>query len=482
MNPRRDGARLAEPLPFHACPKALAAAVDAAYEEGAALPPNSILRAEVLLQRTAPLDWLAHFPQQMRFYGATRDRQTAIEIAGLDVAAMAYWPSTTDAMTTGPADNAAFYATVLDRLQQRLGQSAASVRFYGGFRFAPHGPAASEWQPFGRARFIVPRWELTSTAEVSRLALHFSAQEYRVGKTAAYARQLKGTDVMRRTDPASLPLPTRRCEIPDYARWERCVTAMLAEMVSGPLYKIVLARKACFTFEKPLDPVRLIHRLKAATPECFHFCYMAETGSAFVGASPERLYQRQGRDWRGEAVAGTRMRDPDPVRDQQLAADLIHSPKERAEHEWVRTGIRAALAPLCETLEMAPEPSVLKLARGQHLVSPITATLKSGIRDADLLAALHPTPAVGGYPTAEALSRIAALEDFDRGWYAGPVGWVARDEAEFAVAIRSGLVQPHQLSLFSGAGIVPGSTPAMEWDEIELKIRDFIKVLTTTTC
>ena len=95
----------------------------------------------------------------------------------------------------------------------------------------------------------------------------------------------------------------------------------------------------------------------------------------------------------------------------------------------------------------------------------------------DVLQALHPTPAVGGYPQVEAMQAIHEREPFDRGWYAGPVGWVGRDEAEFTVAIRSGLVQGRQLTLYAGAGIVCGSKPELEWEEIEQKISDFKALL-----
>ncbi len=119
----------------------------------------------------------------------------------------------------------------------------------------------------------------------------------------------------------------------------------------------------------------------------------------------------------------------------------------------------------------------MKLTRRQHLWTPIEGHLHVHVDDADLLSRLHPTSAVGGEPTTEALRYIAELEPFDRGWYAGPLGWIARDSAEFAVAIRSGLVDGARLALYSGAGIVPGSTPQSEWDEIENKISDFVNVL-----
>jgi menaquinone-specific isochorismate synthase len=115
----------------------------------------------------------------------------------------------------------------------------------------------------------------------------------------------------------------------------------------------------------------------------------------------------------------------------------------------------------------------MKLARGRHLRSKVRGTLEDGVTDAALLDAMHPTPAVGGHPRSEALEQIRTLEPFDRGWYAGPVGWIGQEASEFAVGIRSGLVRGRTLALFSGAGIVAGSVPEEEWAEIEQKIGDF---------
>jgi len=127
-------------------------------------------------------------------------------------------------------------------------------------------------------------------------------------------------------------------------------------------------------------------------------------------------------------------------------------------------------------LEIEERLSEMKLARGRHLVSRARGTLREGVTDWDVLEALHPTPAVGGHPKEEALAEIRTSEPFDRGWYAGPVGWISADAAEFAVGIRSGLVSGRTLRLFSGAGIVAGSVPEEEWAEIEQKIGDFTRI------
>jgi len=226
-----------------------------------------------------------------------------------------------------------------------------------------------------------------------------------------------------------------------------------------------------------LDALALLARLRAITPNSFHFCFQPEHGLAFIGATPERLYGRVGRTLRSEAIAGTRPNGATAAETARLGYELLHSEKDVREHVFVREQIRQQLAPLCSTLVVAPEPALLKLTRRQHLWTPISGQLHDHVDDADILSRLHPTSAVGGEPTARALQHIAELEPFDRGWYAGPLGWIAHGSAEFAVAIRSGLVDGAQLALYSGAGIVPGSTADGEWDEIENKISDFVNIL-----
>jgi len=165
-----------------------------------------------------------------------------------------------------------------------------------------------------------------------------------------------------------------------------------------------------------------------------------------------------------------------------LRDELFESPKERREHAFVQEAIRAELEQLCTNVETPDAPGELALARSRHLHAPLTGTLRSGMGTIDLLKGLHPTPAVGGVPKDAALTAIRTQEPFDRGWYAGPVGWVGDGEAEFSVAIRSGLVQNARLALFSGAGIVDGSVPDREWEEIEQKIGDFAAVLDLGKC
>ena len=202
---------------------------------------------------------------------------------------------------------------------------------------------------------------------------------------------------------------------------------------------------------------------------------MARGGAAFVGASPERLVRKRGRVVDSEALAGSCARTGD---DAAAAAALAASAKDRAEHAWVVAAIEAALAPRCRTLDVPSAPAVRTLRQILHLHTPITGELAQGAHVLELVAALHPTPAVGGTPTADAVAWIAAHEPTPRGWYASPVGWFdAAGDGEFAVAIRSGLLAGATATLFAGAGIVAASDPAAELAETELKLRALSDVL-----
>ena len=195
-----------------------------------------------------------------------------------------------------------------------------------------------------------------------------------------------------------------------------------------------------------------------------------------MGTTPERLFKLEGRDITSEVIAGTRPRSENVETDRAYSEALLHSEKDQREHDIVRKAMRQKLHLLCDHLEIQDDAELLLLERKQHLISRISGRLAKGKNGADLLTSLHPTPAVGGYPRENALREIRRLEPFSRGWYASPVGWVSENACEFAVAIRSGLVQDSKVSVYSGAGIVAGSDPREEWQEIENKISDFVKV------
>ncbi len=424
---------------------------------------SQIVRVVIPVNRIDPFRWLQAQQAPAKLYWSGREGQ--VETAAVGEADVCLSPALADE------------ASMRRHLGAMLASCDAQVRYYGGLRFDPaQPPAEAAWEAFGAYRFVLPRFELRCRDDGATLICNLV-----MPRDKARAETILD-QIGQLTLPAlglapNVPMPIARTDRPDTDGWQRMIEWALDAFAGTRLDKVVFARVASFGFAEKLDPVALLENLKAGTPDCFHFYFQPEEGGAFVGASPERLFRRRGRTIDSEAVAGTRPRGTSATDDARLLEELLHSDKDRREHEYVRVSIREELAPLADEFYLDAEPSEMKLASGRHLVSRVRATLRDGVTSLDVLKALHPTPAVGGYPSADAIEAIRAREPFDRGWYAGPVGWIGPDSAEFAVGIRSGLVQARALSLYSGAGIVEGSTPEAEWDEIECKIADFIKVL-----
>jgi len=417
-----------------------------------------IVRLTVPAGRIDPFRWLSEQEMFPKVYWSGREDRAGVAAVGV-----------ADLREAGVSEGAGSLSKLLAALPD---SGVSGARYYGGARFDPLGKPDEEWAAFSAYRFVLPRFELhageTETTLVCNLVLP---------KDTAYAskivQDIEDLSFPEGTSRSLLPTPVLREDSPDLKGWRENVERALGAFSEGRLGKVVLARRAEFGFDGDLDPTLLLESLRAATPDCFHFYAEPEDGTAFLGASPERLFRREGRLVESEAVAGTRPRGASSADDEGLRDDLLHSAKDRVEHTYVSKGIREALGPLCEELEIEDNVSEMKLARGRHLRSKVRGTLRDGVTDAGLLDAMHPTPAVGGYPRGEALERISALDPFDRGWYAGTVGWIGSDASDFAVGIRSGLVRGKTLALFSGAGIVAGSVPDEEWAEIEQKIGDF---------
>jgi menaquinone-specific isochorismate synthase len=256
--------------------------------------------------------------------------------------------------------------------------------------------------------------------------------------------------------------------------WRAAVVAALAEIGSGRLDKVVLAREATVEADHPFPRAELLRRLRRR-PGGSTFLYAS---GGFVGASPELLVRRQGRVATSRPMAGTVPRGDSAAAEADGLARLTGSAKEAVEHRLVVDAVAEGLAKVADRVEVG-RPEVVRLATVAHLATEITADLTGPLPTAlELAGLLHPTPAVGGSPSDAALAAIAALERFDRGCYAGPVGWVDRaGDGEWAVALRGADLHGRRARLLAGAGIVPGSDPVAEWAETEHKLRAMLEVL-----
>ncbi len=265
---------------------------------------------------------------------------------------------------------------------------------------------------------------------------------------------------------------------PQKEQWVGMVHHVLDEIRRENLKKVVLARQSLFELNQTLDPFLLLPKIKKSNPHCFIFCYAPQPDEAFLGASPERLFSRSEKQITSEALAGTRPRSKSTSQDQKLGEELLSSEKDRHEQHLVVEFLKAKLTPMTQHLNIDDSAKLLKLREGQHLVSNLQGELTStNIKDADILTTLHPTPAVAGTPTQSALTMIARLENFSRGLYAGAIGTLSQNKSELAVGIRSARLQGKSLAIFAGAGIVQGSQPEAEWEEIENKMNSLLKAL-----
>ena len=260
-----------------------------------------------------------------------------------------------------------------------------------------------------------------------------------------------------------------REERPGREAWEDAVRRALGAIAAGELSKVVLARRVELGLARPLGAAEALGRLAASEPRSFRYG-VREGGSSFVGASPERLFARRGREVVSEAVAGTRRRGEDATGTEAAAAALLGSEKDRREHAVVVEAVREALDSLCTATRAGESPGILALGRLVHLHTVVAGTLADGAGDVALLEALHPTPAVCGWPTAAARRWIGALEAVARGRYAAPIGWIGSEGAELAVGLRGVELAGRRVVATAGAGIVSGSAPEEEWRETEAKL------------
>lgn len=256
--------------------------------------------------------------------------------------------------------------------------------------------------------------------------------------------------------------------------WCDAVVAGRDAVRAGDLRKVVLARELVVSCDRDIDRLGVLRRLAAAFPGC-----MLGAAEGFVCASPETLVARHGDVVRSHPLAGTAPRGGDPTADARLAAGLLSSAKDRAEHQVTIDFVHDTLLPWCSFLDEEAEPSIVGVANVQHLGTMVEGRLSDPAPSVlTLVDALHPTPAVAGDPRDDALDLIRKLEPGDRGRYAGPVGWVdGAGNGRWAVGIRSAEISGPEARLWAGVGIVADSDPQAELEETRAKAQAMLGAL-----
>jgi len=362
----------------------------------------------------------------------------------------------------------------------------APPRMFGGFAFAPGAADAAPWEAFGDGCLALPRWSYARNQGNSVLSV--SAR----GEACDLAHRQRLLDELHtvleaieshrgvRTYQHLLTLPS----IPpgdvrqlDYAAWCTHIDTIRAAIRAGEFAKIVAARRADVALQKPIDDIEALSRL-VTEQACTRFAFR-RASTSFLGATPETLFSKRGDMLTTHALAGTiRSLGSDLPGLSARTTELLSSDKDLREHRFVVHEICRSLAPLALSVDTPRSPVVRRLRSILHLDTPIQALLRAGTDAADLVSALHPTPAVGGVPREGSANWIAKHEAVPRGWYSGPVGWVdLRGDATFAVALRCGLLTTGYAYAFAGAGIVADSQTQAEYEETELKQLPFLRAV-----
>jgi isochorismate synthase len=359
-----------------------------------------------------------------------------------------------------------------------------SPRLFGGLAFAAEEDHSGPWAEFGDGAFTLPRWtygrrnghgflalavcpDLKSPNWVDRVLGEFddifdAADNSRSFRGAPPEHVFAGSEIDIHQQPIG--------------QWKAHLAKIRAAIDSGEFFKIVAARRCDVVLPRPVSDIHVLERLMAEK-NCTHFAFR-RSESSFVGASPESLFVKSGATLATQALAGTCSRWSPGETHAARSAQLLASSKDRAEHEFVVAAIREALAPLCTAVVVAAAPEVLILRNILHINTPFQATVRPTTHVADLLEALHPTPAVGGVPGHAAREWIVEHEYGNRGWYSGPVGWLdMRGDAEFRVAIRCGVLNRNRAYVFTGAGVVSDSDEIAEYLETGLKQQPMLRAL-----
>lgn len=282
---------------------------------------------------------------------------------------------------------------------------------------------------------------------------------------------------------ALLPLQTQADLIDQQAnptQWVNWVEKALAQIYEKAITKLVLANKSTFALNQPLNAKDFLAQSQIYNKGCYHFLFAQDDKTSFLGSSPERLYARHEHHLKTEALAGTAPMSEDHESSRKQADWLLADQKNIHENQLVADGICANLAPFTKHIEVG-NLSIKQLRQVQHLRREITALLTDNCTDLNCLQAIHPTAAVAGLPQQKAKTLLQQIEHYDRSWYAGTLGFFNQQQAEFCVAIRSAFVEVDKIHVFAGAGIVEGSVPLLEWQEIERKAAGLISLLKITT-
>lgn len=387
-------------------------------------------------------DWLEALPIFPKFYWQSRD--TREEVIALGQIHIFTDPSTAYSVITG---------------EQRI---------WGGSAFDTNTGKQKHCMP---SFFFLPQVELFRQGKEWSLIVNITSQKHLIINTL--------NKLM--TDAPILPILNAHichtAHMPNKYQWHNLVGSALNRIQHKEFKKVVLARRTTLTLNNPVSATQLLKASYEQNHHSFHFMLSLNANHSFIGSTPERLYQQIGKQIQTEALAGTIGRGVNATQDIELANWLSQDQKNLNENQYVVDDIIERLKPYTNNIQVEQQAHLIRLSKVQHLKRHIQATLKPAVNGAQLLKTLQATAAVAGLPHHDAMHFIQKNEPFNRGWYAGSMGYISHQQAEFCVAIRSALVLQDQIQLFAGAGIVPGSIAEHEWQELDKKMSTLLSLI-----
>lgn len=377
------------------------------------------------------------------------------------------WRGRDDGFLTVALDALALVSE-LDRLKMSRN---SSLQWFGGQPFANQGSA--EWGDLRHGVWFLPAitWKLASDQTILIVQTFANDEENLRNKLVQI---LEEAFAAREVQP-SVPEILDRRDTPSYTGWAHNLDAAKEAFRKELFSKVVLSRSSLLKLSQRDSWRYWLKRLLQIDEESYVFALKSPDGRSFLGRSPERLLAWKDGVFQVDAIAGTRKRGNSQESDDASSRDLQDSSKDLVEHRFVTQYIARLLRSLHLDFEVIDDEKLLRLKHVQHLRTRFQGHLSTQIDAVELLNSLHPTPAVGGLPTEEAVQFILEHEESERGLYAGFIGWWGGSSGgECAIGIRSALVFDDQIRVFAGAGIVADSDSALEWEETELKMQNFL--------
>ncbi|MBE1555466.1 isochorismate synthase [Sporosarcina limicola] len=351
---------------------------------------------------------------------------------------------------------------------------------FGGFSFDPKNKKESEWNSFPSAHFVVPSFQLTIKNGRTSISINLVTETDDAMKEFDRLRDERDRLIhiaqVEEFDVLSKPEVIWVEEV-EKAQYMHAVADVTKKINNGEAEKVVIARSVKLNFEQKVPAVIALQHISNEQQESYHFGLQKE-GQLFFGATPERLIEiANGRAY-SSCVAGSSKRGKSAAEDRELGKELLEDHKNKEEHQYVVDMISQVFQTFCSDVEIPKVPKLMKIRDIQHLITPIEGQLERGIDIFRLIEALHPTPALGGVPREVSMEIIRNEENMDRGYYAAPIGWTdTSGDGEFAVAIRSALLDGATAYLYAGGGIVADSEPDKEYEETWVKFRPIMRAL-----